>query len=67
VGEAKLAHQFSAALFEEGLFSTGIGFPTVPKGRARIRTIVTAAHTRDQLDRAIGILTRVARRLGVLV
>ena len=67
VGEAKLAHQFSAALFEEGLFSTGIGFPTVPKGKARIRTIVTAAHSRDELDRAIGILTRVARRMDILV
>ena len=66
VGEAKLAHQFSAALFEEGLFATGIGFPTVPKGRARIRTIVTAAHTREQLDRAIDILTRVGRRMGIL-
>ena len=66
VGEAKAAHQFSAALFEEGLFSTGIGFPTVPKGRARIRTIVTATHTREQLDRAVAILTRVARRMGIL-
>ena len=66
VGEAKAAHEFSAALFEEGLFSTGIGFPTVPKGRARIRTIVTATHTRDQLDRAIAILSRVARRMGIL-
>jgi glycine C-acetyltransferase len=66
VGEAKMAHQFSSALFEEGLFSTGIGFPTVPKGRARIRTIVTATHTREQLDRAIDILTRVARRMGIL-
>ena len=66
VGEAKAAHEFSAALFEEGLFSTGIGFPTVPKGRARIRTIVTATHTHDQLDRAIAILTRVARRMGIL-
>ncbi|HXN45821.1 MAG TPA: aminotransferase class I/II-fold pyridoxal phosphate-dependent enzyme, partial [Bryobacteraceae bacterium] len=66
VGEAKAAHEFSAALFEEGLFATGIGFPTVPKGRARIRTIVTATHTREQLDRAIAILTRVARRMGIL-
>jgi len=65
VGEAKAAHQFSAALFDEGLLATGIGFPTVPKGRARIRTIVTAAHSRDQLDRAIDILSRVARRMGI--
>ncbi len=66
VGEAKLAHEFSAALFEEGLFCTGIGFPTVPRGKARIRTIVTAAHTRDHLDRALAILTRVARHQAIL-
>jgi len=66
VGEAQQAHAFSAALFEEGLWATGIGFPTVPKGKARIRTIVTAGHSIEQLDRAVEILTRVARRLGVL-
>jgi glycine C-acetyltransferase len=65
VGEAKHAHEFSAALFEEGLLSTGIGYPTVPKGKARIRTIVTAAHSRDQLDRALEILTRVGKRMGI--
>jgi len=65
VGEAKMAHQFSAALFEEGLWATGIGFPTVPKGKARIRTIVTAAHTEPQLDLAVEILDRVATRLGI--
>ncbi|HEX8984172.1 MAG TPA: glycine C-acetyltransferase [Bryobacteraceae bacterium] len=66
VGEAKRAHEFSAALFEEGLFATGIGFPTVAKGKARIRTIVTATHTREHLDRAVDILTRVARRMDIL-
>jgi glycine C-acetyltransferase len=66
VGEARRAHKFSRALFEEGLLATGNGFPTVPEGRARIRTIVTATHTRDQLDRAIEILTRVAKRIGIL-
>jgi glycine C-acetyltransferase len=66
VGEAAQAHQFSRELFQEGVFSTGIGFPTVPKGKARIRTIVTATHTREQLDRALEILTRVAKRLGIL-
>jgi glycine C-acetyltransferase len=65
VGEAKTAHQYSAALFEEGLWATGIGFPTVPKGKARIRTIVTAAHTREHLDRAVEILAKVGRRFGV--
>jgi len=66
VGEAKTAHAFSRALFEEGLFATGIGYPTVPEGKARIRTIVTATHTREQLDRAVEILTRVARRMNIL-
>ena len=66
VGEAKMAHAFSAALFENGLFATGIGFPTVPEGKARVRTIVTATHTRELLDRAAEILTRVAKQMGVL-
>jgi glycine C-acetyltransferase len=65
-GEAKTAHDFSRALFEEGLFAVGIGYPTVPKGKARIRNIVTAAHTRDHLDRALDILTRVGKRLALL-
>jgi glycine C-acetyltransferase len=66
VGEAKTAHQFSAALFENGLLATGIGFPTVPEGKARIRTIVTATHTREMLDRALEILTRVAKTMNIL-
>ncbi len=65
VGEAKRAHQFSRRLFEEGVFATGIGFPTVPEGKARIRTIVTATHTRAQLDKAAEILRRVARELDL--
>ncbi|HYL77596.1 MAG TPA: glycine C-acetyltransferase [Bryobacteraceae bacterium] len=66
VGEAKMAHAYSAALFENGLLATGIGFPTVPEGRARIRTIVTATHTHEMLDRAAEILTRVAKKMGIL-
>jgi glycine C-acetyltransferase len=66
VGEAKTAFAFSRRLFDEGLFATGIGFPTVPEGKARIRTIVTSAHTREQLDRAIEILIRVAREMSIL-
>ena len=66
VGEAKLAHAYSAALFENGLFATGIGFPTVPEGKARVRTIVTATHTHEMLDRAAEILTRVAKKMGIL-
>ena len=66
VGEAKTAHAFSAALFDQGLLATGIGFPTVPEGRARVRTIVTATHTREMLDRAAEILERAARKMGIL-
>lgn len=65
VGEAAAAHQFSRELFDEGLYATGIGFPTVAKGKARIRTIVTATHTRDTLDRAVEILKRVGTRMGI--
>jgi glycine C-acetyltransferase len=66
VGEAKTAHAYSKELFENGLLATGIGFPTVPEGKARIRTIVTATHTRDMLDRAGEILARVARKMEIL-
>jgi glycine C-acetyltransferase len=66
VGEAKLAHELSRELFQEGVLATGIGFPTVPKGKARVRTIVTATHTRAELDRALETFTRVGKRLGIL-
>ncbi len=66
VGEAAKAHGFSAALFEEGVLATGIGFPTVPEGKARVRTIVTATHTREELDRALEVFRRVGKKLGVL-
>jgi glycine C-acetyltransferase len=66
VGEAATAHAFSRALFDEGLYATGIGYPTVPQGKARIRTIVTSAHTRPTLERAIEIITRVAKRMNIL-
>jgi glycine C-acetyltransferase len=66
VGEASAAHAYSAALFENGLLATGIGFPTVPEGKARVRTIVTATHTKDMLDRASAILTSVAKKMGIL-
>ncbi|NWF86010.1 MAG: glycine C-acetyltransferase [Bryobacteraceae bacterium] len=66
VGEAKTAHEFSSALFEAGLWATGIGFPTVPRGKARIRTIVTATHTRAHLDRAVDTLSLIARKMNIL-
>jgi glycine C-acetyltransferase len=66
VGDAKTAHHLSAALFENGVLATGIGYPTVPEGKARVRTIVTATHTREQLDQALEVFARVGMRLGIL-
>jgi glycine C-acetyltransferase len=66
VGEGKVAMQFSRELFNEGVMATGIAFPTVPEGKARIRTIMTATHTREQLDRALGTLKNVGKRLGII-
>src|SRR5579859_8000281 len=66
VGEGKLAMQFSRELFNEGVMATGIAFPTVAEGKARIRTIVTATHTREQLDRALQTLRKVGQRLAIL-
>jgi glycine C-acetyltransferase len=67
VGEAKTAHALSNGLFEEGVLALGIGFPTVAKGRARVRTIVTATHTREELDRALEAFQKVGRKLGIVV
>src|SRR5215471_12022348 len=64
-GEARVAHELSRALFEEGVLATGIGFPIVPKGKARVRTIVTSEHTRAELDRALEVFRRVGKRLGI--
>jgi glycine C-acetyltransferase len=66
VGEGRAAMDFSRALFDEGVMATGIAFPTVPEGKARIRAIVTSEHTRAQLDQALETMERVAKRMGVL-
>jgi glycine C-acetyltransferase len=65
-GEASRAHELSRALFDEGVLATGIGFPTVPKGKARVRTIVTASHTREELDQALEIFRKVGKKLGLI-
>jgi glycine C-acetyltransferase len=65
-GEGRLAMEFSRELFKEGVMATGIAFPTVPEGKARIRTIVTATHTRDELEQALGTMKRVGKRLGIV-
>src|SRR5579862_5371476 len=66
VGEAKTAHELSRELFAQGVLATGIGFPTVPKGKARVRTIVTATHTREELDRALEAFRKVGGKLGLV-
>ncbi len=65
-GETALAMKLSDELFAEGVFAQGIGFPTVAKDKARVRTIVTATHTRDMLDRALVAFEKVGKRLGIL-
>ncbi len=64
--DAPLAQRFAARLLEEGIYAIGFFFPVVPKGQARIRTQMSAAHTREHLDAAIAAFTRVGRELGVL-
>jgi len=66
VGDAALAHEFSRQLFAAGVFAPRIGFPTVPQGKARIRTIVTATHTEEELTRALGILAEVGKKLRII-
>ena len=66
VGDGALAMRLSDELFEEGVFAQGIAFPTVPRGRARVRTIVTATHTREELQFALDVFAKVGRRLGIV-
>ena len=66
LGEAPLAQQFSRRLFEEGLFAMAIGYPTVPMGKARVRVMNSAAHSRQDLEQALDIFERVGRELGVI-
>ncbi|MGC9292875.1 MAG: glycine C-acetyltransferase [Acidobacteriaceae bacterium] len=66
VGEGRTAMEFSRALFDAGVMATGIAFPTVPEGKARIRTIMTSEHTRQQLDQALEIITRIGKQKGIL-
>jgi len=66
IGDGRLTMDFSRALFDEGVLGTGTAFPTVPEGKARIRTIMTASHTRDELDQALDTLKRVGKKMGIL-
>jgi glycine C-acetyltransferase len=66
LGEAPLAQAFSRRLFEEGVFAMSIGFPTVPRGKARIRVMNSAAHSRDDLNIALETFGKVGRELSVI-
>lgn len=66
VGDAKLASEMSDRLLEEDIYVIGFSFPVVPKGKARIRTQMSAAHTREQLDYTIDAFTRIGKELGVI-
>ena len=65
-GDAARAFRLSDELFQEGVLATGIGFPTVAKDKARVRTIVNATHTREQLDRALAAFRAAGRRIGLI-
>jgi glycine C-acetyltransferase len=66
VGDAAQAHEFSRRLFQNGVFAPGIGFPTVARDKARIRTIVTATHTEAELSKALDVMSAVARELKII-
>lgn len=66
VGETAAAIRMSDMLLEQGVFVTGFGFPVVPQGEARVRCQISAAHTREDLDRAVAAFTAVGRQLGVI-
>src|SRR6266568_4926136 len=66
IGDGRATMDFSKAIFEEGVMGTGIAFPTVPEGKARVRTIVTATHTEAELSQALEVLGKVGKRMGLL-
>ncbi len=66
LGEAPVAQQFSRTLFENGVFAMALGFPTVPKGMARIRVMISAAHSRDDLDKGLEIFAKVGKEMGII-
>ena len=66
LGEAPLAQQFSRELFEAGVFAMALGYPTVPQGKARIRVMISAAHSQDDLDKGLEAFGKVGKKLGVI-
>ncbi len=66
LGDASLATSMAEALLKEGVYVVGFSYPVVPPGQARIRTQMSAAHTRTQLQQAVAAFTKVGRALGVI-
>ena len=66
LGEAPVAQQFSRELFENDVFAMALGFPTVPKGKARIRVMISAGHSREDLDQGLAAFKKVGQKLGVI-
>ena len=66
LGEAPLAQDFSRRLFDAGVFAMAIGFPTVPRGKARLRVMISAAHSPEDLDRGLSAFEKVGKQLGVI-
>jgi glycine C-acetyltransferase len=66
LGEAPLAQQFSRELYDAGVFGMAIGFPTVPRGKARIRVMISAAHEISDLDQGLEAFAKTGRKLGVI-
>ncbi len=66
LGDAKLSQDFAAAMLDEGIFVIGFFYPVVPKGEARIRVQISAAHTFEQIDRALAAFAKVGKKLGVV-
>jgi len=66
LGDAKLAQDMAAKLLDEGIYVIGFFFPVVPKGQARIRTQMSAAHTSEHIEKAIQAFTKIGRELGVI-
>jgi len=66
IGDGARTMEFSRELFKDGVLGTGIAFPTVPEGKARVRTIMTATHTKEELEQALEVLKKVGKKMGIL-
>jgi glycine C-acetyltransferase len=66
IGDGRATMEFSKKLFENGVLGTGIAFPTVPEGKARVRTIMTAAHNKDMLTEALDVLKKVGKEMAII-